>query len=556
MPGEVVPVNRRQFLNRRALVCAGVFAVLLAADAAAQGTGSAALAGSASIEQTTPGTRPALPILDAFDGLGHDHFDGATPPRNPSDNSLAVGPDHVVQTVNSQIAVFTKRGSRFDASGRLLFGPVATNAMFAGHGEVCGSRANGDAVVRYDQLADRWLVVMPIFRRAVVRDAERAASGPVAPPGEAARPGQAAHPGPPARPAAPPPPPGPAPVTANGSYAMCYAVSTGPDPLGTYHRYVFARPLFPDYPRPAVWPDGYYLPTSTGDDVIEKHVCIADRVRMLAGEPAGEQCLVIDAVNFLNTADLDGTTLPPPGAPNIVLATGGTQLRHDIDDDGIYAWQVHVEWAQPARTSITGPGKITVAPYRYLCGGQLTSCVPQPGVDRRLDAQGDKIMARLVYRNVGGRESLVAVHSVDTAAGGGGVRWYEFRLDGQRQPQLFQQGTYAPDGGYRWLASPAIDRAGNIVIGYSYGDAAHFPGQRIAARLAEDPRGLMTFHESVLAEGEAAQTNTLRWEDYTQTAVDPSDDCTIWYVGDYVKKDAPAYSTRVGAVRLPGCAGR
>jgi hypothetical protein len=458
--------------------------------------------------------------------------------------------------VNSQIAVFTKRGARFDASGRLLFGPVATNAMFAGHGEVCGSRANGDAVVRYDQLADRWLVVMPIFRRAVVGEAGRAASGPVAPPGEAARPGQAAHPGPPARPAAPPPPPGSPPVNADGSYAICYAVSTGPDPLGTYHRYVFERPLFPDYPRPAVWPDGYYLPTSTGDDVIEKHVCIADRARMLAGEPAGEQCLVIDGVNFLNTADLDGTTLPPPGAPNIVLATGGTQLRHDLDDDGIYAWQVHVDWAQPARTSIAGPRKIAVAPYRYLCGGQLTSCVPQPGVDRRLDAQGDKLMARLVYRNIGGRESLVAVHSVDTAAGGGGVRWYEFRLDGQRQPQLFQQGTYAPDGGYRWMASPAIDRAGNIVIGYSYGDAAHFPGQRIAARLADDPRGLLTFHESVLAEGEASQTNTMRWEDYTQTAVDPSDDCTIWYVGDYVKRDAPAYSTRVGAVRLPGCAAR
>ena len=522
-------MNRRQFLNRRALVCAGVVAVWLAADAAAQGAGSAALAAGASIEQTTPGTRPALPILDVFDGLGHDHFDGASPPRNPSDNSLAVGPDHVVQTVNSQIAVFTKRGARFDASGRLLFGPVATNAMFAGHGEVCGSRANGDAVVRYDQLADRWLVVMPIFRRAVERDARRAASLPLAPPG-------------------------PPPVNADGSYAICYAVSTGPDPLGTYHRYVFERPLFPDYPRPSVWPDGYYLPTSTGDDVIEKHVCIADRARMLAGEPAGEQCLVIDGVNFLNTADLDGTTLPPPGAPNIVLATGGTQLRHDIEDDGIYAWQVHVDWAQPARTSIAGPRKIAVAPYRYLCGGQLTSCVPQPGVDRRLDAQGDKLMARLVYRNIGGRESLVAVHSVDTAAGGGGVRWYEFRLDGQRQPQLFQQGTYAPDGGYRWMASPAIDRAGNIVIGYSYGDAAHFPGQRIAARLADDPRGLLTFHESVLAEGEASQTSTMRWEDYTQTAVDPSDDCTIWYVGDYVKKDAPAYSTRVGAVRLPGCA--
>lgn len=540
---------------RRALVLAGVL-LSRGAAAAAQGTGSTALAASASIEQTAPGSRPALAVLDAFDGLGHDHFDGPIPPRNPSDNSLAVGPDHIMQTVNSQIAVFTKRGTRFDTTGRLLFGPVGTHAVFTGFGEVCGSRANGDAVVRYDQLANRWLVVMPIFRRAVVRDLARPVSGAIAPPGEAARPGQAAAPGVPTRPAMPPASPGAAPANAEGSYAICYAVSAGPDPLGDYHRYVFERPLFPDYPRPAVWPDGYYLPTSTGDDVIEKHVCIADRTRMLAGQPATEQCLVVPGVNFLNTADLDGTTLPPAGAPNVVIATGGTQLRHDIDDDAVYVWQAHVDWAQPSRTALTDPRRIDVAPYRYLCGGQLTDCVPQPGVDRRLDAQGDKIMARLVYRNLGGHESLVAVHSVDTAAGGGGVRWYEFRLDAEREPRLFQQGTYAPDGGYRWMASPAMDRAGNIVIGYSHGDATHFPGQRIAARRSDDPRGLLTFHESVLAEGEASQTGTLRWEDYTQTAVDPVDDCTIWYVGDYLKRAAPSYSTRIGAVRLPGCAGR
>jgi len=512
-----------------------------------------ALAGGASIEQVTPGHRSPLAVGGAFDGIGVGRHAGEAPPPNPSDNSLAVGPDHIVQTVNSQIAVFTKQGGRFDVTGRLVFGPVATHALFLGHGEVCGSRANGDAVVRYDQLAGRWLVVMPIFRRAVPP------GGPtdgVAPPGIAARSGQASDPGAPAVPSAPPPPPaGSTGAVADGTFAICYAVSTSPDPLGTYHRYVFDRPLFPDYPRPAVWPDGYYVPTSTGDDVIEKHVCVVDRQQMLAGRPATEQCLIVDGVNFLNTADLDGRTPPPPGAPNIVMATGGTQLRHDVDDDGIYVWQVHVDWADPARTSISAARKIAVAPYRYLCGGQLTDCVPQPGVERRLDAQGDKIMARLVYRNVEGRESLVAVHSVDTAAGGGGVRWYEFRLDAARHPQLFQQGTYAPGGGYRWMASPALDRRGNLVIGYSFGAAATFPGQRLAARLADDPRGLLTFQESVLAEGGAAQTTTLRWEDYTQTAVDPDDDCTVWYVGDYLRAGATAYSTRIGAVQVPGCTG-
>lgn len=334
---------------------------------------------------------------------------------------------------------------------------------------------------------------------------------------------------------------------------MCYAISTGPDPLGTYHRYVFERALFPDYPRPAVWPDGYYLPTSTGDDVIQKQTCVVDRARMLQGLPATEQCILINGVNFLNNADLDGTTLPPAGAPNIMMATGGTQLAYDIDDDGIHMWKVYVDWHRPTNTRVIGPRKIGVAPYRYLCGGQLTNCVPQPGTDRRLDAQGDKIMARLVYRNLGDYESIVAVHSVDTAAGGGGVRWYEFRADSQHDFHMHQQSTYAPDRFYRWMASPAIDRRGNIAIGYSFGGTPHFAGQRFAARRADDPSGLLTFHEAVIVEGEASQTNTLRWEDYTQTAVDPSDDCTIWYVGDYLKKGAASYSTRIAAFRIPGC---
>jgi hypothetical protein len=336
---------------------------------------------------------------------------------------------------------------------------------------------------------------------------------------------------------------------------MCYALSVGPDPFGSYYRYEFVRPLFPDYPRPAVWPDGYYVPTSTGDDVIQKHACVVDRARMLKGEDATEQCVVIDGVNFLNNADLDGTQLPPPGAPNIMMAAGGTQLRQVMNDDGIYAWTFHVDWADPSRTRMDGPAKIPVAPYRYLCDGQLTSCVPQPGTDRRLDAQGDKLMARLVYRRIGNRESIVAVHSVNTSAGGGGVRWYEFRLGRGRRVTLYQQGTFAPDSFYRWMASPAIDARGNIGIGYSFGGTPHFAGQRLAGRLSGDPRGQLTLHEAVLVDGEAAQTGTLRWQDYTQTAIDPVDDCTIWYVGDYLRRGATSYSTRIGAFRLPGCAG-
>jgi hypothetical protein len=151
-------------------------------------------------------------------------------------------------------------------------------------------------------------------------------------------------------------------------------------------------------------------------------------------------------VNFLNNADIDGKRLPPPGAPNVMMAAGGTQLKKLFEDDGIFVWKFQVDWQKPANTKVTGPQKVAVAPYRYLCDGQLTNCVPQPGTERRLDAQGDKIMSRLVYRKIGKRESIVAAHSVNTSSGGGGVRWYEFRISKDRSVNLHQQGTYAPDG--------------------------------------------------------------------------------------------------------------
>ena len=487
--------------------------------------------GVVSVEQTRPGPRPPAALVASFDGLGAGFVgpQGSSTQRNPYDNSLAVGPDHVIQIVNTRLAIFTKTGTP-------LFGPVETRTVFRDFGGPCETQNNGDAVVRYDQLAGRWLIVMPIFSKRPLRIGSQPGSAVglgIRDSGLGTRTAGAEGSVP--------------------SYAMCYAISTGSDPMGPYYRYQFARALFPDYPRPAVWPDGYYVPTSTGDDVIQKHACVVERAKMLVGGDAQEQCVIIDGVNFLNNADLDGQALPPPGAPNIILAAGGSQLNKIMEDDGIYAWTFHVDWDDTTKTKVSGPTKVPVAPYHYLCDGQLTDCVPQPGTTRRLDAQGDKLMARVIYRRIGDQESLVAVHSVNTAAGGGGVRWYEFRLDGARNVQLYQQGTFAPDRFYRWMASPAMDRNGNIGIGYSFGGTPHFAGQRFAGRMAGDVKGRLTMKERVLATGAAAQTTTQRWEDYTQTAMDPTDDCTIWYVGDYLKRDSSNYSTRIGAFRMPGC---
>jgi hypothetical protein len=481
-------------------------------------------AASAAIEQTTQGTRPAIQPTANFDGLGEGfsghEFPGAATEATASagrggiDISLAVGPDHIFEILNGNMAVFSKKGKKYSTNGKLLYGAVPNNTVFAGFGVRCGVANNADSVVRYDQLANRWLIVVPVFAR---------------------------------------PPDNP-----QGPYAMCYAVSATSDPLGPYYRYEFQRPLFPDYPRPAVWPDGYYNPTSTSDNLLpdvitQKHDCIADRNKMLRGLPATEQCVVIDGGVFMLNTDLDGKRLPPAGAPNIMMSTGGTQLMKIFEDDGIYFYKVHVDWSDPSKTTVSKPQKIPVAPYHYLCDGQLSNCVSQPGTERRLDSQGDKLMQRLVYRNFGDHESILAEHSIATAAHGGGVRWYEFRLNQQRDPVLFQQSTYAPGGFYRWLASMAMDRKGDIAAGYSFGGTPNYSGQRFAARLPSDPKGQLGFHESILAEGAASQTGNLRWEDYTTMVVDPSDDCTFWFVGNYLKSGAASSTTRIGSFAVPGC---
>ncbi|MFM9911398.1 MAG: hypothetical protein ACKVOW_18830, partial [Chitinophagaceae bacterium] len=442
------------------------------------------------VEQNKMGTKEPAKLVEQFDGLGVGFVgpQGTALLRNPSDNSLAVGPNHIIQTVNSVMAIFSKKGKQFSSTGKVLYGPVETKNVFKGFGGPCEYINNGDAVVRYDQLADRWLIVMPTFRKGILRnDTSRIT---LAQPGVAARLYQ---------------PPAstedlnrdtrtPQTKTRDtvGSYCMCYAVSTSPDPFGPYYRYEFKRDLFPDYPRPAVWPDGYYTSTSTGDHLTQRHAYVVDRQKMLKGEAATEQSFIIDGVNFIINADLDGKELPSAGAPNILMATGGDQLHKNMEDDGIYVWKHHVDWKNPENSTLTGPSKIVVAPYHYLCDGQLTNCVPQMGTAQRLDAQGDKLMARLVYRRRGNIESIVAVHSVNTIAGAGAVRWYEFRLNKSRDVKLFQQGTYAPDSQYRWMASAAIDKKGNIGIGYSYGGAGLFPGQRFAGRSVDDPLGILS----------------------------------------------------------------
>src|SRR6266496_450200 len=152
--------------------------------------------GAEKVEQTSQGTRPAAELVASFGGLGFGFAGphGTANFRNPSDNSLAVGPNHIFQIVNTRMAIYSKKGKQFETTGKVLYGPVPTNTIFKGFGGACEATNNGDAVVRYDQLADRWLVVMPTFRRGAVRP-DQPQPGRAGDPAQVSVPGKTDQPG-------------------------------------------------------------------------------------------------------------------------------------------------------------------------------------------------------------------------------------------------------------------------------------------------------------------------------------------------------------------------
>ncbi len=448
------------------------------------------------LQQSYP--TPLAPVTTLnFDGVGNGFTGPAgtfTVQSAPPDTEGDVGPNHYVQVVNTDFAIFNKAGSP-------IFGPVPINTLWQGFGGLCQSDNDGDPIVIYDPIADRWVI------------SQFAVTG------------------------------------ANGTsvpYLQCVAVSQTADPTGSYNRYSFGYNAFNDYPKMGVWPDAYYTSFNFfGTTFQGGEICAYDRTSMLAGLPATQQCFNVGlSYGGLLPADLDSKQLPPAGSPNYVLALG-------VSNNDLAFWKFHVDWTTPANTTLTGPITLTVATYTAVCSGG--TCIPQAGTSQMLDSLADRLMFRLAYRNFGSHESLVANHSV-SAGSGGGVRWYEIRSPGTT-PTIFQQGTYAPDSNFRWMGSMAMDQNGDMALGFSLSGSSLHPEIHYTGRLVGDPLGQMTQGEGTIVDGAGSQTANLnRWGDYSMMGIDPSDDCTFWYTSEYLKASGTFnWNTRIASFQLPNC---
>jgi hypothetical protein len=441
----------------------------------------------------------------------------------PPDTTLAVGPSHVVGWVNSMYAVMTKTGT--------VLGLFNGNTPFSGMSNLCASTNRGDPILQYDRLADRWILSQFAF----------AISG--------------------GAPAAP--------------YLQCVAVSQTNNPLGAYHRYTItfssvAPSGFNDYGKLGIFPDGYYTsynvfqgtPAGSNSGVA---LCASERAKMLVGDATAKTLCAPTAfygggASFL-PADVDGFIAPT------TTAQGNIFMRYSFGGVSLRMLKMKPNYATDTVTLNDGLGgafgsfvNLPVGPTTVACNGASGACIAQPGTANRLDTLADRLMYRLAYRNRSGVDSLVVTQSVDpdgAGARGSAVRWYEVRAPFSATPTLFQNATFDPGAsGDRWMGSIAMDKAGNIMVGYSVANAA--AGQKasiaMAGRNRSDIRNKLQ-SEVIVQTGTGSQTGTLtRWGDYTTMQVDPVDDCTFWYIGQYLATDGTFnWRTRISSFKFPSC---
>lgn len=424
-------------------------------------------------------------VFQNFEGLTEDDNAAILGFRVvPPDTDGDVGPNHYVQWINSIAEIFDKNGTS-------LTGPFAGNDFFAGAGGRCEVENDGDPITLYDEAADRWLVSQ---------------------------------------------------FVASEPYAMCVAISTTPDPLGSYNQYEFDfGTVFPDYPKLGIWGDSYTMTTRNFSGFsFDMSALAMDRDAMINGNPA-------DIVEFTipGGSTIDGFL--PMDADDTVSGPALFGGHGDDGDTTFELFELDVDWSNPAAATFTSIAGVTVSSFT---AAPFSSAINQPN-GQLLDALGGFTMHRAQVRDFGTHQSLVANHTVEVSPNVYGIRWYEFRNTGSGWT-LHQEGTFSPDSDDRWMGSISMNGNGDIALGYSRSSTSMFPSIYFTGQTADQSgTGIMNVDETLIFAGAGSQEGASRWGDYSKMAVDPSDDNTFWFTTEYYAETASFdFKTRVASFVL------
>jgi hypothetical protein len=237
------------------------------------------------------------------------------------------------------------------------------------------------------------------------------------------------------------------------------------------------------------------------------------------------------------------TGTPPAGRPNLFASVW--QFTNAVT-----VYKFHVDWNSISTSTFTGPD-IVIAPASWIVP---PATVPAQGGNNN-DTLAIRLMMQNQYTNLAGVESLWDSHTVrnPTTVGVSAVRYYQTNVTGGTvAAATTQAATHAPDTINRYMPSLAVDRAGNMALGYSASTATLFPAIRYAGRLSTDPVDTLPLTESSLIEGTGSQNTSTRWGDYSAMSLDPNG-CTFWYTNEYFITTGANWQTRVGSFNFSPC---
>lgn len=414
-----------------------------------------------------------------FDGIGPTNVD-------PADPCIAIGPNHVVQMVNSvsgaKIKIWNKDGT------------VAWNEIY--FDGITGINGAGDPIVLYDERADRWLL------------SEFSIAG----------------------------------------NKMVVGISTSPDPLGSFHIYSFTAPNFPDYPKYAIWENAYLI-TTNEDGVSPAYALDRDKMLAGESNVTAQRFTIPEfpTINFqaATPVGMVGNNPPPSGSPGLIMRMADDAWSTAIPNDRLEIWEFDIDFDDESNTSLTGPIILETEPFdSNLCGYSSYSCIDQPNSPLDLDPLREVLMNKIAYRNFDDYESIVCTHVTDVnGEDRAGIRWYELRNEGSGW-EIYQQSTYAPDydDASRWMSSACINADGSIGLAYNISSSTIYPSMRFTGRTACDPLNEMTLAETTIKEG-SSKNSSNRWGDYSCLDVDPGNG-SFWYTAGYTINDS--WDTHIG----------
>ncbi len=128
-------------------------------------------------------------------------------------------------------------------------------------------------------------------------------------------------------------------------------------------------------------------------------------------------------------------------------------------------------------------------------------------------------------------DRLVTCHAIDGPSNNTVSRWYEFNVANLSSPSLVQSGNIdTPSGVHNFFPAIGVNAPGDIALVTAMASASDVPSIQVTGRYANDASGTMGALTETATGTHGADG---RYGDYYDMTVDPLDDTTFWYVGEF-----------------------